>query len=290
MSDRSVPFTANSLAPEARIRVAINAHRGHAGPDVLTAVQSVARALLQLSVARPAMTVTTALYHEDPALLPSTETAAITALGIAVVPCPGRSNGARLNRQIDEAMAAGDDLFLRVDADDTVTEDRFLSQVSAFETLPLDLIGAGLIYDQDGRRFGVRPRAAPRAPDFLLNRYLLHPTFGFRVETLRRTGLRYWDRRLEDKELLLRATLAGFRLGNVPAVWGTYHVRPEARGGADMARLTRDLNLAFLRGTGQRHWLPAAWAIYLARRLLPVGWLRRLRSRLTGDGAVAPAE
>jgi hypothetical protein len=210
--------------------------------------------------------------------------ARITALGLGVEACPGASNGERLNRQIAAAIAAGDDLFLRVDGDDTVSENRFVHQVGLFGATQADILGGGLTYVQGGAGrpssggFDVIPPESPRALDYVFNRFMLHPTLGLRVASLSRTGLRYWDQRLEDKEFLLRATALGLRMQNAPEIYGTYFVHAKARNSAALAALARDLSCAYLRQTGARGLIPLAWAVWAVRRLMPVQVLRRLRS------------
>lgn len=267
--------------------IAVNHHRFHDLQLVERAVTAAVIAARRLRASRPEEGVAITLYHAPGAGkgLASLRLGALADLTIQ--PALAASNGAGLNAQMEVAAKAGATYFYRVDADDPVHPERFVRQASLMDRTGADVSGGGLVYTNlaTGDRHLVLPRARPAARDFLTNSAMLHPSLAFRLQSLRAAGVRYWDRRLEDKHLGLQIARAGLRLVNDPEEYGDYSLNPTSRTDLAMARLNFALNWSFIRATGRYDLLPLALALLLASSLFPSQILRRARHILRGDAA-----
>jgi hypothetical protein len=273
--------------PDLRHFVAINHHQYHPSDRVLAAIESTATAVARMG--HRSVTVTFC-HHETCALEPQIF-ARLMELGITPVTVPNGSNGNSLNAQLDAARDAGADFFYRVDADDTVAITRFERQAQLLEQGAADVVGGALDYIPiDGRaEFTVLPPKHPGAWGYLTNCAMLHPTLGFRMNALTGANIRYWTKRLDDKQLGLQLRRAGLRILNDPVVYGTYTLNPVSRSSLLAARLNLGLNLRYAITSRRIDLVPVAVAIFAASCLAPSQSLRRLRQILRGAPAVKPA-
>ena len=265
--------------------IAVNHHRFHDPLLVERAVTSAVVAARRLRTSRPGEGVAITLYHARGA------GEALTALrlgslpDLSIEPALVASNGAALNAQMDAATRAGATYFYRADADDPVHPERFVRQADLMDRTGADVSGGGLVYTNmaTGHRQRVLPRARPKPRDYLTNSAMLHPSLAFRLSSLRAKGIRYWERRLEDKQLGLQIARAGLRLVNDRAVYGDYSLNPTSRTDLAMARLNFELNRSYAHAKGRYDLLPLAVLLFAASALLPSQSLRRLRHILRGD-------
>lgn len=215
----------------------------------------------------------------------------IARSGFELIHAPGSSNGENLNRQIDDAIRDGFDIFIRVDGDDTVTPQRFLQQSEFLTSGDCDLCGGGLHYMPPGvPGYVMLPRARPGPRDFLENQFVLHPSMGFRLDAFRRAGLRYWSRRLEDKALLLRAVKAGLRICNMGEVAGSYTVDPRARNQLSQKWLNFKLNLEFISYSRAFRCVPYAILLFAMHVTFGSDRLRRIRYLMRRQTATTPPQ
>jgi glycosyltransferase involved in cell wall biosynthesis len=125
-----------------------------------------------------------------------------------------------LNVGIQEAKS---DFIARMDADDESLPDRFTSQFRALHHRNLDLVGGALIGAQSGHFYrvyaGVDSEVTAR--DLWLSSPLFHPTWLGKASLFRDTSYRDVVP-VEDLDFLLRAFLAGAKLGNIPDPVLTY--------------------------------------------------------------------
>ena len=260
--------------------IAVNCHPFHGIADIQAGLASLARAVgVFRQRTRDFIEVRVFWHHQEsvPAVLQDQ----IDAEGFSVTHAPHRSNGDNLNAQIEYAISKGFDVFFRVDGDDTVTAQRFIRQAEMLENDECDICGGALRYKPKGEQAYVMiPNPEPGARDYIENQFMLHPSMAFRVDALRKTGLRYWSRRLEDKALLLAARRAGLRVRNVPAVSGGYNVGPRSRSKLSQKWLGFRLNVAFLWHERALHLVPYAAALFVGQVLLGSTRLRRLRYML----------
>ncbi|MFT6104315.1 MAG: hypothetical protein ACJA1E_000735 [Paracoccaceae bacterium] len=255
--------------------IAIHHHRYHAAKGVEAAVKSVVQATRHL----PAGSARMVFFYDPESDLPADIHDLLARLGVEKVMGFAASSGARLNSQIDMAIAAKAQIFYRVDADDVVAPRRFAHQATMFATSEIDVCGGGLTYavNDTHEHFDVIPKAIPGPWDYLLNCAMLHPTLAFRLDTFQKAGLRYWDQRLEDKHLGLQIRKAGLVLKNAPMILGHYHLDPASRSSAQAALLNLSLNKAYLKATRRFDLLPLAYLIFVSSMLAPSHQLRRMR-------------
>lgn len=265
--------------------IAVNHHRFHDPELVERAVTSAVIAARRLRDLRPGEGVAITLYHAPDAAARLATPGLAALRELVIEPALTPSNGTGLNAQMDAAMRAGATYFYRVDADDPVHPDRFVRQADLMDRTGADVSGGGLVYTNlaTGARQEVLPRPRPAARDYLTNSAMLHPSLAFRLSSLHKAGIRYWDRRLEDKQLGLQIAQAGLRLVNDSVIYGDYSLNPEARTNLRTARLNLELNWLFIRAKGRYDLLPLALALFAASALLPSQWLRRARHALRGD-------
>jgi hypothetical protein len=205
----------------------------------------------------------------------------IASYGFSLTQWPHMGNGDNLNKQIDFALAHKFDTFFRVDADDTVTAQRFIKQAEILNTQACDICGAALRYKTEGGpSFILPPKANPGPRDYLENQFLLHPSMAMRLSAIQAAGLRYWPKRLEDKAFLLCAYQKGLRIINIPILAGEYNVSPGARKKFGQKWLGFQLNLKFIRSSKAFHLLPYACALFLLQALLGSQRMRALRHLL----------
>lgn len=202
-------------------------------------------------------------------------------LSVELISLQESSNGACLNRQIDQAVHEGFSIFYRADADDFTLPDRFTRQAKCFRKDAGDICGGGLIYRniRDETEIEVFPKEHPDSLSYLSNSYFLHPVLAFRLEALSSRGIRYWHQRQEDKYLALQAHVAGLRVFNDQALYGRYNLNPDARNSLQACWLTFKLNMRFLQSTRQIRYMPFAIALFLTMLLLPRQILRNLRHK-----------
>lgn len=273
--------------PDLRHFVAINHHQYHPSDRVLAAIESTAKAVARMGH----RTVTVAFCHHETCTLDPQIFARLRELGVIPITVPNGSNGKSLNAQLDAARDAKADFFYRVDADDTVAITRFERQAQLLEQGTADVVGGALEYILiDGRaEFIVLPPKHPGAWGYLTNCAMLHPTLGFRMAALKKSDIRYWTKRLEDKQLGLQLRRAGLRILNDPVVYGTYTLNPVSRSSILAARLNFGLNLRYAIAARRFDLLPVAAAIFAASCLAPSQSLRRLRQILRGPPVIKPA-
>lgn len=265
--------------------IAVNHHRFHDPQLVERAVTSAVIAARHLRRLRPVEGVAITLYHAPGAGQALAQLRLGALEDLLIEPVLAVSNGAGLNAQMDAAAQAGATYFYRVDADDPVHPDRFVRQAALMDGTGADVSGGGLVYTNLATcaRQPVLPRANPTARDYLTNSAMLHPSLAFRLSSLRKAGVRYWDRRLEDKQLGLQIARAGLRLVNDPVIYGDYSLNPTSRTDLAMARLNLELNWCFIRAMGRLDLLPLAFLLFVASTLLPSQALRQARHVLRGD-------
>lgn len=257
--------------------IAVNCHDFHKVADIASGLSSVAAAVVRFRSQR-SDPIEVRVYWHNTTEPPRALRDQIGALGFDLVEAPRASNGENLNRQVDEALRDGFDIFFRVDGDDTVSAERFVQQSEILTSGQCDLCGGGLHYmPPTGPGYVMRPKSRPGPRDFIENQFVLHPSMGFRLDAFRRTGLRYWSRRLEDKALLLQAWKAGLRIRNIQAVTGTYRVDPAARNLLLQKWLNLRLNLQFLSHSGAVHHVPYAIALFALHLVVGSNQLRRIR-------------
>ena len=193
-----------------------------------------------------------------------------------------KSNGASLNRQIETALADQFTYFYRVDADDITDSHRFVHQAQKLRDRYGEICGGGLTYRNitTNDAFDVIATEHPRTQDYLANCYFLHPVIAFNLSAISKSGLRYWHQRLEDQHLALQARELGLRVYNDPHIYGVYNLDPEARNSKQSSDLSLRLNISFLKASGERWKLPAAWGIYLMSRLFSSQRMRNIRQKL----------
>lgn len=266
----------------ARHFIAINHHRFHDTSLIVPAIRSVLHAAARFRTACPDQEVRIVLFHQSAGLDQPCMDRLRALAGLEIVEQPPVSNGAGLNAQLDMAEAAGALWFYRADADDPVSPDRFLRQARLLHSSGADVVGGGLIYNNlsTGERFDMVPPSRPGPLDFLTNRALFHSTLAFRLDRLHAAGIRYWSRRLEDKQLALQIARAGLHVVNDSALYGAYNLNPKARSGLGPARLNLSLNLSMAWQSHRPDLVPLALGLFCASALLPSQTLRRLRHRL----------
>lgn len=257
--------------------IAVNCHPFHALQDILAGLKSLGRAVgIFRQQARVQVDVRVFWHSRDPTPEQVQDLAKLEAFDI--VEFPHLSNGENLNAQIETAIRDGYDFFFRVDGDDTVTSQRFMHQLAMLRAGDCDICGAGLRYKlADETSFVMLPETDPGARQYIENRYILHPTMAFSVDSFARSNLRYWSHRLEDKALILNAQRAGLRIRNVPVVAGGYRVGRDARSRFNQKWLGLRLNLAYLGHVGQWRLIPYALALFLGQIVLGSHNLRRIR-------------
>lgn len=257
--------------------IAVNCHEFHREEDIALGLSSVAAAIEAFRG-----------HHNDPVHVrvywhgPHSPRQALrdqmASSGFELNRAEGRGNGPNLNRQIEDALADGFDIFFRVDGDDTVSEQRFIEQSELLMNGDCDLCGGGLHYlPQAMPGYVMQPPVSPGPRDFIENQYVLHPSMAFRLDAFERTRLRYWPRRLEDKALLLNARKVGLRIRNLPDVVGTYRVDPSARNLFSQKWLNLRLNLEFLTYSRAFGYVPYAGLLFSLHVLLGADRLRRIR-------------
>jgi len=270
----------HSKTPELRHFIAINGHQFHSAADYIQALKTTAVAAEKLSETT-AEAVKIACFVNGSGQIEDAVQEQAERLSVPVYSLDETSNGACLNRQIDQATAEGFTIFYRADADDVTDPDRFIHQARCFRNDAGDLCGGGLTYHniRTSSKYDVYPAEHPGTADYLTNSYFLHPVLAFRLDALAIANIRYWQGRQEDKQLALQAKCAGLRVYNDQKLYGCYNLNPQARNSHAASRLTLQLNVAFLKATGQFHKLPIAWAIFLTSLLLPKQLLRDIRHR-----------
>lgn len=260
--------------------VSINYHRFHEESELMECLTST-----QLAVSRARKQglaeLDLVLFKDSRRPLSEDFVSLLAAHSATVINQDGDSGGARLNEQIDIARSANCDIMFRVDADDVVYENRFEEQLRYLDQYPeIGICGGGLDYHRvDGEdSYTVMPPERPSTWDYLANSYCLHPTFAMRLDRLD-PGLRYHERRIEDKRYILDARTQGVNFGNVQSAVGTYRLGRSTRSGIKYAWWAFQLDWLW-------SWRFKPWAsipavvIGLARAVLPVDWLRGVRQRL----------
>lgn len=255
----------------------MNCHPFHPLEDIRQGLSSVARAVgVFRQKSGDSVQVRVFWHNSDKA--PATLRDQVAAEGFDLIERPHLTNGENLNYQIEMALQDGFDVFFRVDGDDTVTAQRFVQQAILLKQDLCDICGGGLRYKPgDGHSFVMLPEPSPGPRDYIENKYILHPSMAFRLDAFARTGLRYWNRRLEDKALLLAARKAGLRVMNLPLVAGGYNVGPRSRNRLFQKWIGLKLNLAFLWHTRALHLIPYAVGLFLMQVLVGSHRLRRIR-------------
>ena len=263
--------------------IAINHHRFHDQGLVAQTVHSVLSAAKRLAVARPNEGIRIVFFHQPSSLTPSIIERFEGLSDVEMLDVPRGSNGEGLNRQINIARDAGAIYFYRVDADDPVASERFLRQANLLDQSGADVVGGGLIYSnlRSGTRFRMMPPRHPKPLHYLANSAMLHPALAFRIASICERGLRYWSDRIEDKHLGLQIAQHGLKLVNDPAIYGVYHLNPQARSSIAIAKLNLLLNLAMIRHTRRFDFLLLAFGIFIASAILPSQLLRTLRQHLS---------
>lgn len=257
--------------------IAVNCHPFHALADIRLGLTSVARAV-GVFRQKTRDTVQVRVFWHNAESAPDTLRDQVEAEGFDLIEMPHKTNGENLNFQIDGAVKDGFDIFFRVDGDDTVTAQRFVQQSALLKQDECDICGGGLRYKpEDGNSFVMLPEPHPGPRDYIENKYVLHPSMAFRLDAFVRSNLRYWNRRLEDKALLLAAKKAGLRVMNLPLVAGGYNVGPRSRNRLFQKWLGLKLNLGFLWHTGALHLVPYALGLFLMQVLVGSHRLRRIR-------------
>lgn len=274
--DCSTPRNTNEL----HHFIAVNCHPFHDPTDVIDGL-GVLDAALSIVRQTVADTLTVRVFWHGQEPDPHVQADLLT-FGFAIHVAPHLSNGQNLNLQIDHAVALDCDTFFRVDADDTVTPERFVHQIQAFKQGDADLIGTGLTYrTAKGDVFDVVPRSQPTLRDYLENRFLLHPSLAIRLASFNRQGLRYRATRLEDKALIQDALVAGLRCQNLPILGGVYNVSPKARRAFSLKARGFRLNLELLWNMRSWTYLLYACLLFIAHVALGSEFLRKIRSLKT---------
>lgn len=236
---------AQSLQSGPKVFVAINCHPFHELDKVSSGIASCVEALSAFRMRADRYVQITLFWHRADKINPHIKTMC-TAAGFQIHHLPHHSNGQNLNAQIEQALCEEHDIFFRVDADDTVTVERFVLQSEALASNSCDICGAGLMYyNMSGQSQKVLPRETPLPRDYIENRHTLHPTMAFRLKALSQKGLRYRHCRLEDKAFILDAARLGLRFRNLQILAGGYHVGPTARRALQVKMQGFYLNLAF---------------------------------------------
>lgn len=196
-----------------------------------------------------------------------------------IIKLESTASGIALNKQIEYAIANNYDVFFRVDADDVTYENRFLLQANYLnENEDIDICGGGLDYYNlnTGESFPVLPNQDPTNLDYILNRYCLHPTFAMRVSVFK-TGLRYWEKRIEDKQLILKARINGLKFANIPEVLGKYYIHNGVRRFLKISWLSLKLNLSWS-WNFKKSFITVSVMVFIIRVLLSVKLLRKWRN------------
>ncbi len=257
--------------------VAVNCHPFHPLDDIRAGLHSLAKAIGVFRQRCGDIIQVRVFWHSDKKA-PEDILDDVMSFGFDVTHWPHQSNGQNLNRQIEFALEHKFDTFFRVDADDTVTAQRFIRQAEALESGACDICGAGLRYKpDDGAPFVLLPKAHPGPRDYLENKFLLHPSMAMRLSAIEAAGLRYWTNRIEDKALLLQAYKKGLRIMNLPVVAGGYNVTRASRGKFVQKWLGFKLNLRFLSAAKAFHLMPYACTLFLFHVLLGSHRMRALR-------------
>ncbi len=188
-------------------------------------------------------------------------------------------SGLGLNQQIEHAISNHYDIFFRVDSDDEVYENRFHKQIALLdERADVDICGGGLDYFNlaSSQSYQVVPNEAPADFDYLMNRYCLHPTFALRVSSLS-DKLRYWEKRIEDKKIILDAKTLGLSFYNIQETVGKYYLDNKTRGTVKFAWLSLKLDLSWCYKFKPIYSVIAIMS-FLIRCFVGVSFLRKLRS------------
>ncbi len=257
--------------------IAVNCHEFHKAEDIACCLASVAVAVGHFGshIGDP---IQVRVYWHNADAPAQTMRERVAESGFELIHAPRLSNGENLNRQIDDAVRDGFDIFFRVDGDDTVTQQRFVQQSELLTSGSCDLCGGGLLYmPPDAPDYVMQPGERPGPRDFVENQFVLHPSMGFRLDAFRRIGLRYWSRRLEDKALLLRASKAGLRIGNVAMLAGSYNVDPSARNLLMQKWLNLRLNFEFLIHSKAFRYIPYAFMLFALHVVFGSDRLRQIR-------------
>jgi len=270
----------NSANSQASHFIAINYHGYHSSKAALDCVRSVLLSAKELS---GQVDITFFHHSHDPV-------AAALAIGLENLRVdrmdfPDNSNGENLNRQIEQAK--GFSYFYRVDADDLVSPERFKWQEEHLSKSGCDICGGGLMYrsKETCNEYQVLPPASPGTISYLFNRYFLHPTLAFRLETFK---IRYGQNRMEDKELALFSFMSGLTIVNDQRIYGTYNLNPNARSGKTFARRDFGLNLAYIRAARSYWALPLAYSLLVLSLLIHRDKLRIIRKILLAKGRRIP--